>query len=133
MTFVTYHETHETRQIRQTDSSVFSQRCTQAFYRDCEGSISKPGTIHVRVKKMEQIGVIKSTSISVDYAKLGFGFVAYVGLFTSRSLQSPDIIDRLRDVPEVTVAHLATGRVWYLLQNSLPGCITCKGCHFQNK
>ena len=69
-----------------------------------------PGTIHVRVKKMEQIGVIKSTSISVDYAKLGFGFVAYVGLFTSRSLQSPDIIDRLRDVPEVTVAHLATGK-----------------------
>jgi Lrp/AsnC family transcriptional regulator for asnA, asnC and gidA len=59
---------------------------------------------------MEQIGVIKSTSISVDYAKLGFGFVAYVGLFTSRSLQSPDIIDRLRDVPEVTVAHLATGK-----------------------
>jgi Lrp/AsnC family transcriptional regulator for asnA, asnC and gidA len=59
---------------------------------------------------MEQMGVIKSTSISVDYAKLGFGFVAYVGLFTSRSLQSPDIIDQLRSVPEVTVAHLATGK-----------------------
>ena len=38
-----------------------------------------PGTIHVRVKKMEQMGVIKSTSISVDYAKLGFGFVPTSG------------------------------------------------------
>lgn len=69
-----------------------------------------PGTIHVRVKKMEQMGIIKSTSISVDYEKLGFGFIAYVGLFTSRSSTSPQIIEALRSVPEVTVAHLATGK-----------------------
>ncbi|MCH1533978.1 MAG: AsnC family transcriptional regulator [Schleiferiaceae bacterium] len=69
-----------------------------------------PGTIHVRVKKMEQIGIIKSTSISVDYEKLGFGFIAYVGLYTSRSSTSPQIINALRSVPEVTVAHLATGK-----------------------
>src|SRR5210317_590719 len=69
-----------------------------------------PGTIHVRVKKMEQMGIIKSTSISVDYEKLGFGFIAYVGLFTSRSSTSPQIIEALRNVPEVTVAHLATGK-----------------------
>jgi Lrp/AsnC family transcriptional regulator for asnA, asnC and gidA len=69
-----------------------------------------PGTIHVRVKKMESLGIIKSTSISVDYEKLGFGFIAYVGLLTKRSLSSPDIIELLREVPEVTVAHLATGK-----------------------
>ena len=69
-----------------------------------------PGTIHVRVKKMESVGVIKSTSISVNYEKLGFGFIAYVGLYTKRSLSSPDIIELLREVPEVTVAHLATGK-----------------------
>ena len=69
-----------------------------------------PGTIHVRVKKMEQMGIIKSTSISVDYEKLGFGFIAYIGLYTSRSSTSPKIIDSLGSVPEVTVAHLATGK-----------------------
>ena len=69
-----------------------------------------PGTIHVRVKKMEQMGIIKSTSISVDYEKLGFGFIAYIGLYTSRSSTSPQIIDALGGVPEVTVAHLATGK-----------------------
>jgi Lrp/AsnC family transcriptional regulator for asnA, asnC and gidA len=69
-----------------------------------------PGTIHVRVKKMEQMGVIRSTSISVDYEKLGFGFIAYVGLYTSRSSTSPQIIESLKEIPEVTVAHLATGK-----------------------
>jgi Lrp/AsnC family transcriptional regulator for asnA, asnC and gidA len=59
---------------------------------------------------MESLGIIKSTSISVDYEKLGFGFIAYVGLYTKRSLSSPDIIELLREVPEVTVAHLATGK-----------------------
>ena len=44
--------------------------------------VGEPGTIHVRVKKMEQMGVIKYIHLC-DYAKLGFGFVAYVRLFTS--------------------------------------------------
>ena len=29
------------------------------------------GTIHVRVKKMEQIGLIKGSSLILDYNKLG--------------------------------------------------------------
>ncbi|MEJ6566329.1 MAG: AsnC family transcriptional regulator [Flavobacteriales bacterium] len=82
----------------------------QPFTEIAKDLMVSPGTIHVRVKKMEQMGVIKSTSISVDYAKLGFGFIAYVGLFTTRSLASPEIIVKLREIPEITVAHLATGK-----------------------
>ena len=69
-----------------------------------------PGTIHVRVKKMESLGVIKTTSVSVDYEKLGFGFIAYVGIFPDRSNSATSIIDALDKIPEVTVAHLATGK-----------------------
>ena len=39
------------------------------------------GTIHVRVKKMEEEGVIKGSTLSVDYNKMGYTFIAYVGLF----------------------------------------------------
>ena len=80
------------------------------FTRSARGLLVSPGPIHVRGKKMEQMGIIKSTSISVDYEKLGFGFIAYIGLYTSRSSTSPQIIDALGSVPEVTVAHLATGK-----------------------
>ncbi|MEQ9231373.1 MAG: winged helix-turn-helix transcriptional regulator, partial [Cyclobacteriaceae bacterium] len=31
-----------------------------------------PGTVHVRMKKMEEMGVVTGTSLKVDYAKLGY-------------------------------------------------------------
>lgn len=37
------------------------------------------GTIHVRVKKMEQIGLIKGSSLILDYNKLGYTLLHTLG------------------------------------------------------
>ena len=39
-----------------------------------------PGTVHVRVKKMEDLGIIKGSSLTLDYKMLGYNFIAYVGI-----------------------------------------------------
>ena len=39
------------------------------------------GTVHVRVKKMEESNIIRGSSLVVDYKKLGYSFIAYVGYF----------------------------------------------------
>jgi Lrp/AsnC family transcriptional regulator for asnA, asnC and gidA len=69
-----------------------------------------PGTIHVRVKKLEQLGIIKGTSLQIDYTKLGYGFISYIGLYLNRSSRAMDVIESLEKIPEITVAHLATGK-----------------------
>ena len=33
------------------------------------------GTVHVRVKKMEDAGIIKGSSLNLDYVKLGYSFI----------------------------------------------------------
>jgi DNA-binding Lrp family transcriptional regulator len=38
------------------------------------------GTVHVRVK-MEDAGIIMGSSLVLDYDKLGYSFIAYVGVF----------------------------------------------------
>ncbi len=43
------------------------------------------GTVHVRVKKMEDAGIIKGSSLNVDYEKLGYSFIAYVGIFLEKN------------------------------------------------
>ena len=43
------------------------------------------GTVHVRVKKMEDAGIIKGSSLTLDYKKLGYSFIAYVGVSISKS------------------------------------------------
>lgn len=72
--------------------------------------IVSPGTIHVRVKKMESAGIIKGASLKVDYEKLGYDFTAYVGAYVDQTSDAPSIMEKLKDIPEVTVAHVATGQ-----------------------
>ena len=43
------------------------------------------GTVHVRVKKMEDAGIIMGSSLALDYDKLGYSFIAYVGVFLNNT------------------------------------------------
>ena len=68
------------------------------------------GTVHVRVKKMEDSGIIKGSSLTLDYQKLGFSFIAYVGVFLQKTSQTQFVLERINDMPNVTVAHITTGK-----------------------
>jgi len=68
------------------------------------------GTVHIRVKKMEKIGIIKGSSLILDWKKLGYTFTAYVGLLINNSSQIKYIIERLKKIPNITVAHVTSGR-----------------------
>lgn len=68
------------------------------------------GTVHVRVKKMEDAGIITGSSLTLDYEKLGYAFIAYVGVFLHNTSQSKFVLERLREIPFVTVAHVTTGK-----------------------
>lgn len=67
-------------------------------------------TVHQRVKKLEKEGVIKSYSLTVDYGLLGFHLTVYVGIFIDNIVESQRIIKEIENIPEFTVAHLASGR-----------------------
>jgi len=66
------------------------------------------GTVHVRVKKMEEAGIILGSSLTVDYEKLGYSFIAYVGIFLEKTHQTKFVLERLNLIPNVTVAHITT-------------------------
>ncbi|MBA3986595.1 MAG: winged helix-turn-helix transcriptional regulator [Flavobacteriales bacterium] len=68
------------------------------------------GTIHVRVKKMEDAGIIQGSSLSIDYKKLGYTFIAYVGVFLNKTSQTKFVLERINAIPQVTVAHITTGK-----------------------
>ncbi len=68
------------------------------------------GTIHVRVKKMEKEGIITGASLAVDYEKLGYGFIAYIGIFLEKTSQTKFVMERINEIPFVTVAHVTTGK-----------------------
>lgn len=68
------------------------------------------GTVHVRVKKMEDHGLIKGSSLILDYDKLGYTFIAYVGLYVRDTSNIKFIVERIKQISNVTVAHITTGK-----------------------
>ena len=68
------------------------------------------GTVHVRVKKMEDAGIIKGSSLTLDYKKLGYSFIAYVGVFLKNTSETTFVLERINEIPFVTVAHVTTGK-----------------------
>lgn len=68
------------------------------------------GTVHVRVKKMEEAGIILGSSLTLNYEKLGYAFIAYVGIFLQNTSQTKFVLERINEIPFVTVAHVTTGK-----------------------
>ena len=67
------------------------------------------GTIHVRMKKLEQLGIVKNASLEVDHVKLGYDICAYLGIYLDKSSLYTDVSANLGKIPEVVTAHYTTG------------------------
>ena len=68
------------------------------------------GTVHVRFKKMEDLGLIKGSSLILNYEKLDYPFVAYIGIFLNKTNRINFVIERLVEIPNITNVHISTGK-----------------------
>ena len=59
---------------------------------------------------MEEAGIITGSSLRLDYKKLGYSFIAYVGVFLNKTSQTQFVLERINEIPFVTVAHVTTGK-----------------------
>jgi Lrp/AsnC family transcriptional regulator, regulator for asnA, asnC and gidA len=67
------------------------------------------GTVHVRMNKLEQLGIVTGATLSIDYAKLGYDISAFLGIYLDKSSLYDDVSNQLKDIPEVVAAHYTTG------------------------
>ena len=68
------------------------------------------GTIHVRVKKMEEEGIIVGSTLTLDYEKMGYSFIAHVGIYIDKTARTKEVIASLRKIPNVTIAYITAGK-----------------------
>ena len=68
------------------------------------------GTVHVRYNKMVEAGIIKSSTLVLDYEVIGYTFTGYVGISLTESAKVSSVLEDLRKIPEVTVASFTTGQ-----------------------
>jgi Lrp/AsnC family transcriptional regulator for asnA, asnC and gidA len=67
------------------------------------------GTIHVRVNKLREAGVIKGTRLILDPAGLGYDICAFIGINLHQAGDHISVVAKLKNMPEVVEAHFTTG------------------------
>lgn len=68
-----------------------------------------PGTIHVRVEKMRQSGIIEGTKIRIDERKLGYDVCCFIGIILKSAKDYDKVIKKLESFDEVVEAYYTTG------------------------
>lgn len=67
------------------------------------------GTIHVRMKKMEDLGIIRGTKLMVNMPKLGYDVCCFVGIYVDKSSSFNYVIEEMSKINEVVELHYTTG------------------------
>ena len=99
-------------QIDNIDRGILSELMKDAktpYTEIAKKLIVSAGTIHVRMKKMEEAGIVKKSRLNINYELLGFDMTAFLGIYLEKGSNYTDVIDQLNSIPEIVEAHYTTG------------------------
>ena len=99
-------------QIDNVDRGILSELMINAkvpYTEIAKKLIVSAGTIHVRMKKMEEAGIVKNSRLHINYELLGFDLTAFLGIYLEKGSTYTDVIQQLNLIPEIVEAHYTTG------------------------
>lgn len=67
------------------------------------------GTIHVRMNKMEEMGIIKGAKLIIDNSKLGYDVCCFIGIYLDNASYFSSVLSELEKIKEVVELHYTTG------------------------
>lgn len=74
------------------------------------------GTVHVRMKKLTSMGIVKGSHLEINASMLGYDICAFVGMFLEKGSLYNRIVTQLEQIPEITEIHYTTGRYGIFLK-----------------
>ena len=67
------------------------------------------GTIHVRIKKLEEAKIVKGKRLNVDLKQLGYDVIAFIGIYLEKSSLYDSVAKELYKIPEIVRLNYTTG------------------------
>ena len=67
------------------------------------------GTIHVRIKKLQEANIIQGMKFHVDLKKLGYDVIAFIGIYLEKSSLYDVVAKDLKKIPEIVRMNYTTG------------------------
>ncbi len=89
--------------------SILMKNATTPYTEIAKELIVSGGTIHVRMKKLEELGIIKGANLEINPQKLGYDICAFLGIFLEKGSQYNNAVKQLQTVNEIVELHYTTG------------------------
>jgi Lrp/AsnC family transcriptional regulator for asnA, asnC and gidA len=102
----------ENFQIDNTDKQIIAllmQDAMMPFTEIAKKLYVSSGTVHVRMRKMQEMGIIKRAELNVNYAALGYDITAFLGIYLQKSSLYNAVVKALEKIPEVVACNYTTG------------------------
>ena len=89
--------------------SILMQDANESYTKIAKKLHVSGGTVHVRMSKLKEMGIVKGASLTIDYSKLGYDVSAFLGIYLDKSSLYEDVSRQLEEIPEIVSAHYTTG------------------------
>jgi Lrp/AsnC family transcriptional regulator for asnA, asnC and gidA len=67
------------------------------------------GTIHVRIKKLQEAGIVKGMRLKADLKSLGYDVIAFIGIYLKESSLYDTVAKELQKIQEIVRLNYTTG------------------------
>ncbi|HRD59165.1 MAG TPA: Lrp/AsnC ligand binding domain-containing protein [Ferruginibacter sp.] len=67
------------------------------------------GTIHVRIKKLQEFKIVKGTRLNVDIKLLGYDITAFIGVYLEKSSLYDSVAEEFKKIPQIVRLNYTTG------------------------
>jgi Lrp/AsnC family transcriptional regulator for asnA, asnC and gidA len=65
--------------------------------------------IHQRIQKLTNMGILRGSQFIIDPERMGFETCAYIGLNLKNPESFDEVVEKLKEIPEVVECHYTTG------------------------
>ncbi|RZK50735.1 MAG: winged helix-turn-helix transcriptional regulator [Pedobacter sp.] len=89
--------------------SLLMQDATKPYTEIAKELIVSGGTVHVRMKKLQDLGIIKGSHLIIDPKKAGYDVTAFLGIYLEKGSLYKDALAQLEAIKEVVELHYTTG------------------------
>lgn len=74
------------------------------------------GTIHQRIEKMREAGIIEGSQLKLNLKRLGYDVVVFLGVHLRSTKDLTQVLEKLESFPEVAEAYFTTGNYALLVK-----------------
>ncbi len=107
-----YEKTQQILQIDNVDLEILSilmQDATTPYTDIAKRMIISAGTVHVRMKKLIELGIVNGSFLEINPQKVGYDVCAFLGIYLEKGSQYKDAVAAINKIPEIVELHYTTG------------------------